>query len=171
MNYKLTIDKNLMHEGSTIPAMDTLKRWRTEGKIELIEAEPPKVEVTTAYDWPGAPLRPAAPVRDSRAWSRARVKKEPPGGLSFKMVASVLFPLRDSQKLDMGEINDVVHLVKHHFRKNELFITHNIEGFIEGGKRESLRASFGIVAMTPDEAVLSLSKKAMNYAKLLNGCH
>ncbi len=153
VTYKLTVDINLMHETAPIAAMDKLKRWKSEGKIDLIEASPPR---EAAFSWPGTPPKYSNNPRDNR--SRGRVKKEPSGGPNFKTVAAVLFPNKDSQKLSMTEINDVAHLVKHHSSKNEFFVTHNLKDFIEGGKRERLKNSFGIIAMTPAEAVETLSK-------------
>jgi hypothetical protein len=156
MNYKLTIDINLMYADPKLPAMDTLKRWKSEGKIDLIEAEPPRN--ASSYGWPGAPAKPTYQAGNFRGKTRARVTKSAPGGINFNGVAAVLFPQRDPQKLHMSEINDVAHLIKHHMNKHELFVTANLKDFIEGGKKERLKASFGIIAMTPDEAVEMLSK-------------
>lgn len=155
MNYKLTIDINLMHEDPKIPAMDALKRWKSEGKIALIEAAPPRVEPTARPSLPEVP--PKAVATGFRGKSRTRINKQPAGAVSFKAVAAVLFPQKDSQKLNMGELNDVAHLVKHHGSKNEFFVTHNRQDFIEGGRRERLKASFGIIALSPEEAVALLS--------------
>lgn len=141
-----------MGDALKIPAMDTLKRWKTQGKIDLIEAAPPR---TVAYGWPGSPPKPA-PFQRGGPRQRMRVKKDPPGGVNFKGVASVIFPNRDSQKLNMGEINDVAHLVKHHASKHEFFVTVNLGGLIQNGRRESLKSCFGIIAVTPDEAVQML---------------
>src|SRR6185312_9453142 len=144
MQYKLTIDINLMHEAQTIPAMDVLKRWKAEGKIDLIEAEPPRLERGSAHGWPGAQII-KNEVRDPRQRGGRRIiKKESSHGANFRNLAAVLFPQKDSQKLNMGEINDVAHMLKHHSSKNELFITHNLKDFIEEGKRERLKAGFGI---------------------------
>lgn len=156
MKYKLTIDVQLMNMEPAVTGMDVLKRWQTEGKIELVEAEPPRVEKEPAYNWPGAPPKPREENRGFRGSPRARVKKEAPGEVNFKGVAAVLFPYKDSQKLNMGEINDVAHLVRHHNSKNELFVTANVKDFIADRKRERLKTSFGIVAMTPEEAVQML---------------
>ena len=158
MHYKLTIDINLMNEDPNIPSMDTLKRWTAEGKIQLIEAEAPKIVNEANDNSPAVQPRTSDQRRDPRSPGGRRViKREPSGGANFRGVAAVLFPQRDSQKLHMGEINDVVHILQHHSSKNELFVTHNLKDFIENGKRERLKAAFGIIAMTPDEAVEMLS--------------
>jgi hypothetical protein len=153
MNYKLTIDVNLMHTETKQPAMDTLRRWKEEGKIDLIEADPPKSAREPAYGWPGAPPKANPDTRFGRAGTRGRPKKESGSGPNFKGVASVLFPNKDPLKLNMAEINNVAHLLKHHGSKNELFITANLKDFIDGGRRELLKSHFGVVAMTPVEAV------------------
>ncbi len=151
MNYKLTIDVKLMHEEPKIPIMDTLKRWMKEGKIELLEAAPRRVE-SAGY----------APPLSASIGYRSRFRPGPKpkarGGVNFKEMASVLFPHQDSQRLDIHQINDVAHLVKHHGSKNELFVTHNQKSFIEKGKRERLKEAFGIIAMTPEETVEMLGK-------------
>lgn len=156
MKYRLTIDVNLMHADPIAPAMTTLKRWKSEGMIDLIEAEPSRSEREPAYGWPGAPTKPID-TNNPRRGGRNPVKRDA-GASNFKSLAAVLFPYKDSQKLNMGEINDVAHLLKHHGSKNELFVTINQKDFIEAGKREQLKAAFGIIAMTPDEAVQMLSK-------------
>ena len=158
MNYKLTIDSNLLHETTKIPSIDVLKRWKSEGKIELVEADAAKAKSEPAYGWPGSPPRPINTTRDPRGGNRGHVKKESAGKANFKALSSVLFPGKDSQRLNMGEINNVAHLVKHSISKNEFFVTHNLKDYITGGKREVLRGSFGIVTVTPDEAVDMLKK-------------
>ena len=157
MNYKLTIDVNLMHVDPKLPPIDKLKKWKEEGKLDLIEAEPSKnTEREPAFGWPGAAPKP--PENRFARNNRGRPKKDPSSGTNFKRVAAVLFPHKDSQKLNMSEINDVAHLIQHHTSKNELFITCNGKNFIESGKRELLKSYFGVIAMTPDEAVAMLSK-------------
>ena len=156
MIYKLTIDGYLLTAEDPSKAMKTLKRWKEEGKVELVDVDPPKTAREQPYGWPGAPPKPPSPY-PQRNMSRGRLKKDEPGSPGFKGIASVLFPHKDPQKLSMTEINDVAHLLIHHASKNELFVTPN-QGFIDGGKRERLKTAFGIIAMTPDEAVSMLSE-------------
>jgi hypothetical protein len=156
MNYKLTIDINVLRTDSTPEGMETLQRWQTEGKIEIIEAEPPKSEKPTDYNFPGAP--PKVVEADSRyPRGRGRPKKNLTSGPDFKGLSAILFPHRDPHKLNMTEINDIAHLMKHHGARNELFITINAKDFIDGGRRELLKASFGLLVMTPQEAVQMLT--------------
>lgn len=152
VKYRLTLDTSLTKEAASIPAMGTLQRWKSEGKVDFSEATPePKV----AYGWPGAAPVPSA-QRDFDP-KRRHFKKQPTsGGVNFKAIAAVLFPHRPSDKLDMTEINQVAHIVKHHGTKNEFFITRNTAHFIDGGKRERLKASFGILVMTPEDVVHTL---------------
>lgn len=151
MSYKLTIDINLMNEPTALPSIEKLKAWKDEGKIELIEAEPP----AGAFRAPEPP-KPVPTSRGGRFATWGRVKKVT-GSIAFNNVAAVLFPQKNSQKLSMGEVNDVAHLIKHHGSKNELFVTGNLKDFIEEGKRERLKSAFGILALTPDEAVAMLT--------------
>ena len=158
VNYNLTIDANLMHVEPKLPAMGTLERWNSEGKIVLVEAEPRLGASQPDSAWPRSPSGFAQASQHQRN-IRGPVKRAPAGAKSFKEFAAVLFPYKDPQKLNMGEVNDVAHLVRHHTSKNEMFITGNLKGFIDSGRRELLKAVFGIVTMTPEEATEMLSKK------------
>lgn len=157
MSYKLTIDVNLMKAEPVVDGMETLKRWKEEGKVELIDSDPPKVATPAAYGWPGAPPK---PPENKPTWGarKPRSKKmSDSGNATFKSVAAVLFPGKDSQKLHMGEINEVTHLIRHHASKNEIFVTVT-NSYLEGGRRDLLKHYFGIVAMTPTETVKTLSE-------------
>lgn len=149
MNYKLTIDRNLGTENST-QSMDKLRAWMKEGKIQFVEAHTLQ-QTNASYNWPGLP--PRGPDRGP-----SKYKPKPKGSSTFREIASILFPARDSQKLAMGEVNEVAHLVQHIDSKNEFFITLNTKSFINDGKRERLKRSFGVIAMTPDEVVATLSQ-------------
>ncbi len=153
VSYRLTIDLNLTGEAAKVPAVDTLKRWLTEGKIDMIESAPSR---SSSYGWPGAAVQTTANLR--KPGPRWRVKRDPPGSTTFKTVAAVLFPGKDALKLNMTEVNDVAHLVKHHTRKHEFFVTENLKVFITDGARERLKSSLGIITVTPIEVVSMLSK-------------
>jgi len=152
MTYKLTIDNNLLENEASIPAMAVLKRWMSEGKIELIDARAVRTESSFA----------PVSIEDARSMKRERLIRRSraisAGVVTFRSVAGIIFPNRDSQKLSMAEINDVAHLMKHHTSKNELFVTENASAFIEAGKREKLKESLGIIALTSAEAVKMLSE-------------
>jgi len=143
MRYKLTIDRNLTNCSPELQAVSTLKRWKAEGKLNLIEAE--------------AKANLFSEKRALKPWQRGP-SKAGAGKAKFDHVASVLFPSRNVQKLNMLEINDVAHMIKHHGSGNEIFVTGNTENFIDGGRRERLKAVLGVIAMTPDEAVRMLSE-------------
>ena len=147
MAYTLTLDRNVSDNAKDGSPMSTLKRWQSEGKLKLVEAvgsgKPP------AYGWPGAPPKPAEPSRGRR------IKKATPSA-DFRAVAAVVHPGKDSQKLNMSEVNDVAHLAQHLSNKNEIFVTSNLVTFIENGRRDRLRTALGIVVMTPEETVRSL---------------
>jgi hypothetical protein len=57
----------------------------------------------------------------------------------------------------MTEMNNVFLLIKHHERKNEFLVTHNVKDFIEEGRQDRLRANFGIIAISPEGVVEMLS--------------
>ena len=142
MEYKLTIDQNLMHEDCK--PMGVLKRWKNEGKIDLRDASRPQGYID---------------VSDS---SNGKVKRRSgrghPGGENFKAIASIVFPQKDPTKLELWEYNEVVHLSKHHERKNEFFVTRNTKIFVEDGKRERLKEVFGILIVSPEEVVELITK-------------
>ena len=103
MTYKLTIDTNLMDPNLKIAAMDIIKRWKEEGKIDFSEANKPKLDRDPATGWPGAPAKLAHP--------RARPGKILDSGkATFASIATILFPQKDPHKLSMMEINNVAHL-------------------------------------------------------------
>ncbi len=147
MSYKFTIDRNLLNQTPAIAAMEVLKRWASEGKLELVEAEPKN------------PIREAPVVvepvanRFGRGKFHKTTKSSPSAKARFEQMAAILFPFRDTHRLNRLEINDVSHLVVHQVSGNKIFVTSNKEIFIAGGRRESLRSAFGVLAMTPDEAV------------------
>lgn len=159
MNYKLTIDRNLMDLSPEPQPLGTLKRWKTEGKLELVEAEPTLRGHLSPDNSAWFVLNKKEDTKSSPKTSWQRMpSKLAAGKIKFAQVASILFPRRDTQRLNMTEVNDVAHMVKHHGSGNELFVTGNKENFIDGGRRELLKASFGVIAMTPEEAVRMLSE-------------
>lgn len=160
MTYRLTIDFDPMGPAAEVPGMATLKRWQEEGKIALVEASPSKVveAKAPAYNWPGAP--PKQESDDKPVWGKKNRSPamQKSGKADFKGISSVLFPLKDHTRLNMSQINSVAHLIKHHSTKNEIFVTNNRQDFIDEGRREILQSQFGIVTMTPEEAVHALGE-------------
>jgi hypothetical protein len=154
--YKLTLDVNLMEPSVTVPGMDVLRRWKEEGKVDLIEANRPQVVREPAYGWPGAPAKPVERNPNQRGGKRRSGKMNESGNANFKSIAAVLFPSKDHLKLSMAEINNVAHLIRHHLVKNEIFVTANKKDFIEEGRRDRLKSNFGIVIMTPEEVIEAL---------------
>lgn len=146
MNYKLTLDSNLENEYST--GVATLKRWTTEKRLSLVDANPQSSSRGGGYGWTGSSQRPA---------QRNRFKPNPKSNTSFREIAAALFPHQDSQKLNLNETNSVAHLLQHLISKNEFFVTANLKDYIADGKRERLKGGFGVIALTPDEAVKVLS--------------
>src|SRR5687767_13669088 len=103
MALKLTLDGGLLRESVLLPAIKTLKKWEAEGKVELFETDRAKESTTGPQGWPGGP----APIRNSKF----RVaKKSDSSGASFQRISAVMFPHRDSLRLNMTEVNDVAHL-------------------------------------------------------------
>ncbi len=154
-NYKLTIDRDLLTQTPMSAAILNLQRWKSEARVELIEAEPSTRTSTAAPA--NVPPKTGRPASGSKGWYQTRPKVAA-GKVVFGRMAAILFPGRDVQRLNMTEVNDVAHLVRHHLSGNELFVTGHAECFIEGGRRDLLKANFGVVAMTPEETVRMLSE-------------
>ncbi|MBI4405800.1 MAG: hypothetical protein HY537_16700 [Deltaproteobacteria bacterium] len=148
MVYKVTIDGGLLRNSVLLPAVQTLKAWEADGKIEIFESDRAK-EVNVPYTWPGA-----TPQAKNRPRFRAP-RKMKASDVSFQQISSVLFPQRDPKRLNLNEINDVAHLLSHRALGHSIFVTTNM-GFIADGKRERLMSVFKIVVLTPDEAVSAL---------------
>lgn len=143
---RITIDKNLMDLSPPNKAITVLKRWMSEGKLELFEADPPPERRAPSVQAPYSPT-------DYKSRSKV-TSKTASGKTSFAKLAPVLFPFRDRSRLTITEVNDVAHIARHSQSGNELFVTENEELIT---KKERL-ALHGVVAVTPDEAVAALSK-------------
>lgn len=151
ITYKLTIDVDLMLPELKNTAMDQLKKWQSEEKIELFEANVSKGKKSGGI---ATPSERKMYGRDTRR----PAKKDQSGTADFRNVAAIIFPTRDPLKLNINEINNVAHIIKHHANKHEIFVTANEKVFIENGRREKLKGAFGIITMTPVEAVRTLSQ-------------
>lgn len=148
---KLTLHGGILREHTLSAAVHTLKALQSEGKVELFESDRAKEAKAVAYGWPGG--TPSAPP--ARRY-RSQKRHDPAGGPSFQMVSLVLFPHRDPHRLDLKEINDVSHLLRHVSLKHEIFVTTDTANFISGGRRERLLSAFKIVVLTPDETVAAV---------------
>ena len=150
---KLTFDGGLLREQNLPPAIRTLKALEAEGKVEIFEtdrAKETKAAANAAYNWPGAPPR----------TTKSRSPRRPAAGaISFQNISAVLFPQRDSHRLNMTEVNCVAHQLHHHTAGRTIFVTRNTEVFLSGGKRERL-AQLKIIVLTPEETVVALEQSA-----------
>ncbi len=152
VTYKLTLDVDLTQPEVKVEGMDQLKKWQSEAKIELYEAN---VNKDKKPEGTPAPVERKMYGRDPR---RPSAKKDQSGKADFRSVAAIIFPSRDPLKLNINEINNVAHVIKHHANKYEIFVTANEKVFIENGRREKLKGAFGILTMTPVEAVRMLGQ-------------
>lgn len=151
--HKLTIDGGLMREHVLAPAIGVLKSWQMEGKIEIFETDRAHSTSTKSSGWPGAQRTTNENKR------RASPKRDPQTIAKFGQIAAVVFPMRDTHKLNMSELNDVNFLLRHLTLGSTIFVTRNAANFIDHGKREKIRAVLQISVMTPEEAVAHLSKE------------
>jgi len=153
MPYKVTLDRGLISANPPLIAIATLKTWEAEGKLELFEAD--RAKETRSNEINSA----APPSANQSPWGRRGKpppKRNSPSAITFAQIAAVLFPHRDAHKLDMAQINDVAHLVRHHSLGHSVFVTLNQRDFIDDGKRKRLHAIFKILVMTPEEVVTML---------------
>lgn len=158
MGYKITLDAGLINAVPPIKEIDVLKAWEAEGKLEIHEADRAKeAPATVQQGWPGA----APSASGQRPWGgrgRPPQKKNSATATAFNQLSAILFPYKDSHKLDMSQINNVARLIRHQNLENNIFVTLNKQDYIEAGKRESLGAALKIIVMTPDEAVAMLKE-------------
>lgn len=144
---KLTIDTNLINIKQQILSMNTLERWQTERKIELIGTERLKDETfgnQKASQKVNAMPNVSEPgVWGISNWGRANWSDETYGP-SFKGLAEALFPnLKKLSSLSESDTNDVMHLMAHAHNDCDFFLTHNKKRFIQDGRKNSLKVKFG----------------------------
>lgn len=149
MVYKLTLDGGILREAVLSPSVKILKQWEAEGKVELFESD--RAKTNDGPTWAGS-------RRGAHGFNVFR--KTDPGNISFQRVAAVLFPKRDPNRLNMTEVNEVAHIIRHHTMGRSIFITNNVAVLIADGKREGLKTAFQIVVSTPEEAVSALQNAA-----------
>ena len=143
-----------MREYVLAPAVETLKGWQSEGKIEIFEtdrADPSSVN----KGWPGAQRAPS----ENPTGRRRSLKRDPQVTAKLGQIAAVVFPMRDTHKLNLSELNVINHLLRHHTQGRTIFVTRNAAIFIENGKREKIQSVLQISIMTPEEAVSHLSEQ------------
>ncbi|MBY0370590.1 hypothetical protein K2X33_07890 [bacterium] len=149
-----------MREHSLSPALSTLKAWQIEGKIEILEVDRADPLPAAHNPWMGA-----LPGREEKnVWGgkkRALPKRDPKATARFGQIAAVIFPMRDTHRLNMSELNDVNHLLRHLTLERTIFVTQNNASFIDGGKRDQIFAALQISVMTPEEAVAHIKKKPL----------
>ena len=161
MVHKLTLDGGLLRGAVLLPAVHTLKQWEAEGKVELFESDRAK-ETNPKSVW----LGPKRPYWSAKTGFK---KKAELGPLSFQSVATVIFPGKDPIRLNMAEINEVAHILRHHALGRSIFVTTNAVDFITNGKREHLQAAFNILVLTPDETVDALKQVSVSAREELQG--
>ena len=161
---RLTIDTNCVNAKSREAAMNTLERWAEEGKVQL--------DGSLRFDMETKKYARAVPARSATiAAKTGKINdvSEPANfdasfldesycdgeGPDFEEIASVLFPSmrRDDVEKDENKANDVMHLVSHASGGGSIFVTKDEKDFIKGHRRDVLKDKWGIVVMTPDEAV------------------
>ncbi|MCA9652040.1 MAG: hypothetical protein KC501_19140 [Myxococcales bacterium] len=143
--------------------MNTLERWSAEGKVQLdrtfrLRMETAKyVPARAKMERMNVVAEPA--VADVSFYDTDEIFYADVPGPQFDELSSVLFPgvaPRDVA-LDPNRANDVMHLVAHASGGGAIFVTQDEKDFIKGSRREQLREAFGIVVMTPEEAVAHLA--------------
>ena len=152
---KITLDAGLLREFAEHPSVHALKLWQGEGKVEIFEADRASGPAPTQYNWPGASNSPS----EGRMGRRNRPQpKRSTSGISFARISAVLFPQMDPQRLNMQQVNSVAHLLNHHIRGHEIFVTGNHAVLISDRRQERL-SGLGIFVMTLEETVAQLQQK------------
>lgn len=147
---KLTLDAGLRNMDT--PEIKTLKKWEQDNLVALFDADRsanPTAPRKQAYTWPGAsPSAPPAPRASQRSQSSNRSKQG-----QFKQIAALVHQGKNIEKLDMVSINFVAHLLVHLNSERDYFVTQNSEIFLDSNKPERLKSAFGIVVLSPKDAV------------------
>ncbi len=160
---KITIDTSLINVRGRHGAMNILEKMHGQGKIELVGAQRLVDEVRPHPKQPEADHK-VSTIRNisepvvlgHSCFGSAYLAKD--GGPQFDDIASILFPGRDPRSLCSNKSNDVMHMLGHSYSDSDYFLTDDKKDFIANGRRELLRARYGIVVMTPDEMVEHLNK-------------
>jgi hypothetical protein len=145
---RLTLDIGLSATSNVF--MDRLVQWQRDGRVELIEALPPRKKNEADS---------RVPARRKSYFTPSQSRSTPIAGsgkVTFLGLAGILFPGRDPAKLHMTELNDIILLIRHHSIRNDIFVTENTKSYIDDGHQESLKSAYGILAMTPEQAVRNL---------------
>jgi hypothetical protein len=142
-----------MREYVLAPAVATLKTWQMEGKIEIFETDRADTPAIGSSGWSGTHRATGEFKR------RPPPKRDPKAAAKFGQIAAVMFPMRDTHRLNISELNDVNHLLRHLTLGRTIFITRNTASFIADGKRDKILAVLPVSIMTPEEAVAHLSKE------------
>jgi hypothetical protein len=137
---KITLDFSLLEAPPSL-AISTLSNWTREGKIIASEASAATCPTTEA----NVRLNVGNPF-----YRKPRMFES--GKATFRNLACLLFPGKDPNKLRMNEINDVVHLIKHHANQHSIFVTSR-SVFLARETRRLLRENFEIWVAAPEEAV------------------
>ena len=132
--------------------MNTLERWRAEGKLEFLATFRLEMEVAR-YDKAQSKIAVMRPVSepmvlDESVWGECYLADVNDPGPEFVEIASVLFP--GKLPLTQNDRNDTMHVLSHVGAKGDIFITR--DGAILRN-RDLLRSQWKIVVMTDDEAV------------------
>ena len=156
---KLTIDTNLINAKQKNLSMNKLEQWCDEGKLIIVGAYRLTVEIA-AYKNQKASCKElkipniAEPlVLDKSCLDSSYLAPSDNNAPEFGDIASILFPQKDYALLSDNDSNDVMHLMGHYYAKADIFLTNNTNDFVKDGRREVLKKQFGIVVMTPEEAV------------------
>lgn len=161
----VTFDTNCINAKHEIQALIQLEEWHRGGLIQIIYSTSVEEELLDNKGAWGHKRREKISTYSpldtafwlwgysrwgiSTKWAGESTKEE------MERMAGILFPNRRWSGLSSGQIRDVMTLHTHWTYKRDAFVTLNTKDFVgtSDGKRERLRNEFGILALTPEEAV------------------
>ena len=160
--YRLTIDTNVINSRGRLHPMNVLERWNIERKVSIqgtfrltIENANDDARRRKTANYPNVSepiVLGVSFLGESYIGDNSFVPK-------FDDLARILFPTTAINRLTPNQENDVMHLPSHIYSKADIFITKNTRDFIKGGRREKLLLKWGVVIMTPEEAISDLISK------------
>ncbi len=152
---RITIDTNCINAKQANEALNQLEQWKNDGKIEIQKSTPFSIEAkgnlmreAKEKQVPGHPplfTLGASTLGGGAVLAGPDLREE---------IQTILFP--GVKQLSQGQERDVQHLAEHVRTGGHLFVTLDTSDFISGSKQKTLR-SFGVWAVTPENAVKLLS--------------
>lgn len=148
---RLSIDTGCINAKGNLASLNTLERWKNEGKLEIQRAS----SFLEEFRGPDHHVKKAKEISELPALfflgSSILGRRDVLAGPDLRdVVKTILFPT--VAILNQNQEYDVQHLHEHIRSGGDIFVTLNLKDFIYSGKKEKLR-KYGVWVLTPDETL------------------